>query len=380
MSKSVGIQFSKHLYHIDEVILCLISSILKSDVNEAIFWTVEYYDSGYQNETINLLFRIYYDYFACYYPKLEEFIRKKIGLWRENKDKIGLLLSIIKNLCAREPNDSVFNLRQNYYIITTGGKSITGYRGRKPEWCKKYPTTYQNILRSVESNNDDLFCYYLSKVKDDNLTQLYLMFITYYKTNHSDVLVSCDNNYFKEYWNQITSVYYDKRHIMLSLYLHMQIEENEIQEKGLFNVVKKKELAYLDKLIKSDEIVSGSAWKIMKEFRQFDVNTHKEFIRQFSIKSDSDNEEILLDNLRNNWLWFTKNVPIWSARIAEYGGKINKQKNHIYFDDTDMEEMFYEKYNLEPDEQSLECQMKSVLSFSKDDNDLRGCYVSDGCY
>ena len=140
-----------------------------------------------------------------------------------------------------------------------------------------------------------------------------------------------------------------------------KIDSEDISQKEIFTDYK----VMYD--VKSDEVVSGSAWKMMKEFRQFDVNTHKEFIKQFQTESSMRNEELMLSDLRNKWLWFAKNVPIWSERIAEYGGKVNKQCTEICFQDENKEEMFYEKYNLEPDEQSLDCQMKSILSLNTDD-------------
>jgi len=64
---------------------------------------------------------------------------------------------------------------------------------------------------------------------------------------------------------------------------------------------------------------------------------------------------------RFHWLYYASFVPLWEARIVEYGGVRNETDCIIEFDDADKEEEFYEKYNYEPDEQSLDVQRKSIV-------------------
>ena len=64
---------SRYLYHNDEVKYSIITSILKrEDFNECLFWISEYYYSGY--EIWNLVWKMYYDFYAINSPKLERFI------------------------------------------------------------------------------------------------------------------------------------------------------------------------------------------------------------------------------------------------------------------------------------------------------------------
>ena len=64
---------------------------------------------------------------------------------------------------------------------------------------------------------------------------------------------------------------------------------------------------------------------------------------------------------RFHWLYYASFVPLWEARIVEYGGARNETDCIIEFDDVDKEEEFYDKYNYEPDEQSLDVQRKSIV-------------------
>jgi hypothetical protein len=68
--------FTQYLYIKEEVILALLVSILnKSD--KAIFWAYELYYSGFKYELLNLIWKIYYDFFATLNPAYESYLFKK---------------------------------------------------------------------------------------------------------------------------------------------------------------------------------------------------------------------------------------------------------------------------------------------------------------
>lgn len=55
-----------------------------------------------------------------------------------------------------------------------------------------------------------------------------------------------------------------------------------------------------------------------------------------------------------DWLYYCRQTPLWRTRIQEHGGTIDTQNKRITFPCDDSLEQFYEKYGLEPDEQSLD--------------------------
>lgn len=61
-----------------------------------------------------------------------------------------------------------------------------------------------------------------------------------------------------------------------------------------------------------------------------------------------------------NWLYYATASPLWSDRISKYGGEINHERLRIDFPNHEQEEAFYEKYNLEPDEQPKEIQEMNI--------------------
>jgi hypothetical protein len=71
-------------------------------------------------------------------------------------------------------------------------------------------------------------------------------------------------------------------------------------------------------------------------------------------------EELILSVFRETWLYAASLSPIWLERIAEYHGKIDKRKKIVRFESEEQEELFYETFGFEPDEQPLELQKKCM--------------------
>ena len=113
--------FTRYLYVKDEVRVALLVSILnKSD--DAIFWAYELYYSGFKNELLGLIWKIYYDFFATLNPTFEQYLMKKHREILESElDQDKLVSSIIQDLLFRPFNADVFllrNISENFEIET----------------------------------------------------------------------------------------------------------------------------------------------------------------------------------------------------------------------------------------------------------------------
>jgi len=80
----------------------------------------------------------------------------------------------------------------------------------------------------------------------------------------------------------------------------------------------------------------------------------------FKIKMSKKTETKILDIFRDKWLFCASFSPIWKKRIHEYNGKIIGRTSDIIFDSDDDFDKFYDRYNYETDEQSLEIQKKCM--------------------
>lgn len=135
--------------------------------------------------------------------------------------------------------------------------------------------------------------------------------------------------------------------------------------------------------------------QILKNVCKYSTNKMMVELFQCSHKDISSVELAKMHRL--HWLYYASFSPIWSRRIAKYGGRINHQDKRVDFtsnddgeegedndngvndgedsgsddsngssenDDTDnsteLEEQFYEKYDYELDEQSIDVQSKMV--------------------
>jgi hypothetical protein len=108
--------FTRYLYLKDEVKLSLLISVLNKHT-DAIFWAYELFYSGFQLEMFQLLWTIYYDFFATLNPSFEVYLLKKqieiLSTSSNANANVNTLISaIIQDLCIREYNTDIFKLRQ----------------------------------------------------------------------------------------------------------------------------------------------------------------------------------------------------------------------------------------------------------------------------
>ena len=71
------LKFTRYLYNEDEVKLTLLENLLKqNNLKECYFWIYEYYQSTSVEDTYNLIYKIYYDFYGLKNPKFEKKINK----------------------------------------------------------------------------------------------------------------------------------------------------------------------------------------------------------------------------------------------------------------------------------------------------------------
>ena len=141
--------FTRYLYIKDEVRIALLVSILnKSD--DAIFWAYELYYSGFKNELFDLIWQIYYDFFATLNPTFEAYLIKKhkeVVMSNDgNNDRI--ISSIIQDLLFRPFNSDVFIIRN---ICENFELDISYYQGI--EKITELQETRYNLEQWIETND-----------------------------------------------------------------------------------------------------------------------------------------------------------------------------------------------------------------------------------
>ena len=83
-----------------------------------------------------------------------------------------------------------------------------------------------------------------------------------------------------------------------------------------------------------------------------------------------------------NWEYYSFNTPIWNERFLLYNGIIDHENKIVVFNDEELEELFYNKYGYEPDEQPREITERTIgydcRSRVEDGTETRNSGVEDG--
>ena len=81
---STNIIFTRYLYNADEILLTFLECLLKRrELDECYFWIYEYYKSGFEQETWDFLWKVYYDFIALEYSKMERKIKQYYLMWKK---------------------------------------------------------------------------------------------------------------------------------------------------------------------------------------------------------------------------------------------------------------------------------------------------------
>ena len=326
-------KLTRFLYQSDEVKHSLIYSVLKkTSFNECLFWTSEFYYSGYFLELWKLIWKIYYDFYAIIHPKLEKFIIKMKEKW-DKKRKIVYILHIFKNFYHNNISPPiVFLVRM---ALETQKFKTKSYRGRPPSWIKN--KKYKNLLLSIHNKHYKNIAYYLRRFKNN-------------KSEIDDIIL--------EYFNVkriYESNYEDKLHILIDTMFHLSLEDENINTQNIHLQVTEDELKYATET----NVISCKLYKVLKEKRKFKIRTE---IGCFKLDRYNHAYPNVQQVQWSHWKYFAYNTPLWKERFDKYKIKLDHERFKLEFeDDCDEFEDFHEKYYYEPDEQSKEVQEQSIV-------------------
>ena len=117
--------FTRYLYEKEEVEVALILSLLHKKEEESLFWAYELYYSGFESQLINLLWKIYFDFYVLLNPGFQGYLLKKLdsNVFKEDPKILG---SVIQNFVIRPFNVDIFMLRhiQNQFEMTRPKKEV----------------------------------------------------------------------------------------------------------------------------------------------------------------------------------------------------------------------------------------------------------------
>jgi len=346
--------FTRYLYIKDEVKINLLVSILQKNAN-AVFWGYELYESGFKNEFFQLIWKIYYDFFASTNPKLESFILKKYMEWLTNKDKTSNIVSCLVNiLVSISFNNDVFMLRnicENfevdcvYHNITKKIKNIDDFSVNIEKWIET--EDYRSISQFILNTGHDI-----------NLIDMYSICLNYFEK----VGIKLTKNRSLKEFILILKIDVNPNLILLSKVMHLFSKKKgaknrkstylEIEE----NIVIDQEMA--------TNIENVSSYNVLKEVCKYGIDDCKH-LSLFKLTRKKYN---VSEKYRYNWEYHASFSPVWMDRIKKYGGYVDYLKKSVVFQEDpndDLMQNFYSSYGYEPDEQPKSIQDKSICEIEK---------------
>ena len=345
--------FTRYLYVKDEVRIALLVSILnKSD--DAIFWAYELYYSGFKNELLGLIWKIYYDFFATLNPTFEQYLMKKHKEIFLDQDRV--VSSVVQTLLFRPFNTDIFMIRnivENFeidivYHDITKINNITEATNNLKQWISN--NDYRSIAEWIFNVNNiihivDIYniCLYIFEEVGVKLTKPKLV---------KDFVISIKNNVNPNVnlLSKIMCLFSKKEHLKKGKSIYINVEPEDI-------------IIY--------ETICGSNecknYKILEKVCMCGIDDFKH-LSLFKLKRSKYN---LREKYWYNWEYHASFSPLWIERIRHFGGYPDYIKQKIMFKeepDDDLMQEFYSLYGLEPDEQLKSIQEQSIKTIERVNN------------
>ena len=356
-----SIIFTRYLYLKDEVKLALLVSILnKSD--DAIFWGYELYYSGFKHEFFDIVWKIYYDFFAIINPDFEEYLLKKHQRFlneKENETNKKFVSSIIQNLLIRDFSCDIFLIRQicKLFVIHTVYPiceihNLNFLKTQLKQWIDNYDYNSISYFILNESHWVNLSTIYLF------ILEIFGLGLGLHLENESKLTKF--ENIISNYDNLI-----QQKTILLSKILTLFRNK---QKKSFYVIVTHNENVKYNTIELTNDI---KHYKVLKYARICSIDKYN-CLSMFELERNKTSY-----SLYDNWLYYASFTPEWFNRIKDNRGYVDYTNKKVKFivdkNGVDWEEHFNNKFNYEPDEQCLDVNDKCKINNSDDNNWINFC-------
>ena len=348
---------TRYLYIKEEVVAALLLALLDKREDCALFWAYELYYSGFQNETFAFLWSIYYDFYATLNPTFEQFFLSTHKEWIKSNDPCALG-NIIVNLCIRPFTTDVFMLRHvvEQFVVSTSSSDSSSLSDLKEDNDNSISHKIADWL--AEHNYECLAQFILVECNvGTDLLAIVEESCSYFSWNGLGITKSKILTRFKK---MSTHCPRESRKIVLAIIMQFYAMQSScVKPKNIYLTMEPDDCEKYKTLMDLSPSLSPCR-NILSRACAFNINV-SEHLGLFGFVRDA----ATINCYRVKWLYYASLSPYWLAAITKIGGGIQDNSLHkITFDDSTKEENFYEQYWLDPDEQPLEVQQKSIQEIS----------------
>jgi hypothetical protein len=349
-------QFTRYLYEKDEVKISLITSILNKKEDDALFWAFELFYSGFTRELTELIWELYYNFYATMNPGFEKYLSVKMRIPTTTEcddDDAKLMASLISNFMIRPHTVDVFILRQmvKQFDFDINAQDIS------------------EIVDLLEAEDFVMLAYLVMNTDEETqLLEIHESVISYFKK----MGLTLNSRHEVDSYKKITSVLeniINKQTVLLSRIIHYSVLMKKIPlGKNLFIQIDLSEIIMYETVEPILEPRIGEllqtlpAYKILSRVTKLPIDEHN-YLSLFQLKRE---KRDIVEAYRCNWEYYASFSPLWQERIKKYNGIIEHDRRKVTFSDDDDLENFYENYGLEPDEQKKETQEKTIQKIKQE--------------
>jgi hypothetical protein len=340
----MSLRFTRYLYETSEVKLSLLMSILNKNIDKALFWAFELFYSGYKEELTKELWTIFYDFYATLNPSFEQYLLKKIKIAVDDANTLG---AIIHNMIIRPYNVDIFILK---YIDLSNDNVVES----KDNLVHK-----DNFIDLLKSEDYVKIANYILNTKSIDLHSVLNTSIEFFINDCNVKLNSAKE--IKIYKNATNNnLVTQKRTVLLSRILYyFHLKHNTKLGKNIFIQIEPNDYIQYETVN-----THKPPYKILSLTTKYNID-EEEYLSLFCLQRE---KKDIVTAYRNNWEYYASFSPIWYKRFHRHNGTINHAKKSIDFASEDDQELFYDTYGLEPDEQTLATQEKSIHSIKNTRN------------
>ena len=347
--------FTQYLYIKEEVRIALLVSILnKSD--DAIFWAYELYHSGFKYELLNLIWKIYYDFFATLNPAYEAYLLKKYKELLLDADQIQdqIISSIIQDLLFRPFNSDIFvirNICENFVI------DIIYHHGS--EIISHTVDASQNLTQWVANNDFRSIAQWILNLNKDriNVFDIYNICLDIFEQD----LKLNKNKLAKEFASAIKLNINPNIILIAKIMTLFSKKVNLKNGRSVYINVEPEDIIPYESIIGSNDI---KHYRILERAYMCGIDDFK----HLSLFKLTRNKYNLKEEYWYHWEYHASFSPLWSKRISQFKGYPDYIKQKVIFQedpDDDLMQEFYSLYGLEPDEQKSDIQNKSIKNIER---------------
>ena len=331
------IALSKYLYIVDDLKWSFIDAILNKRIKESIFWITEYYESGYRKETWQLLWVVYDSFYFANNVNYQKIMLKKYKKWKKTDDFMCILDVVYKFYKMKNFDFAFFKI----------------YFGSL-KYKKTHREISDNLYIKLGLNRKNIFKNLICGLEDEDYKCIWFFINLNYKVSLY---------FIEKYYDDNVSISYDNiRDKKVQLLNYVYITNNpKLKNKKNFTIKARKDYVEFYKNLLVDQ--GKYNYKKLEKRRLYGV---PQSIGCFNLERFNFSDKNIENMYFYNWEYCASLSPLWKERFESWVVDFNTENNPNFMNDELMEK-FYEKFGLEPDEQSIETHNKSICHIEQYD-------------